>query len=186
MHVKGLAAIVKRRFWPISAVVFGPWHAPLCVWAILRLTAGTALGTYLAAHEGALRPTVVVIFSLYFTLALMMWVAGKRAASREADAQEALGLSGRQIVGWGLLGILTIPLFIWLSTVEQQGHVIETFRHIFGRDRAANMGLIWLVSIAMLIMMPTMVVWLVWMWRAWTKTDRASTGVDDWDYEYEA
>ena len=177
---------VKRQFWPISALVFGPWHASLCVWAISRLTSGTALGTYLAAHESAVKPIVVVIFSLYFTLALMMWVAGKRAASRDAEAQQALGLSGGQIVGWGLLGILTIPIFIWFSAIEQRAYLVETFHHIFGRDPSANLGLIWLISIAMLIMMPTMVVWLVWMWRAWAKTDRSRMGVDDWDYEYEA
>ena len=184
--MRTLTSMIKRRFWPISAVVFGPWHAPLCVWAMSRLTDGTALGRYLAAHDDTVRPIVVVIFSLYFTLALMMWIAGKRATLRDADAEEALGLSSRQIVGWGLFGILMIPAFIWFSTVEQQAYIVETFHHIFDRDPSANLGLIWLISIATLIMIPTMVIWLVWMWRAWAKTDRTRMGVDDWDYEYEA
>lgn len=122
----------------------------------------------------------------------MMWVAGKRAASsrvpeswHDADSQHVLGLSGKQILGWGLLGILTIPIFIWISMAGQQSYLVATFEHIFGRDPSANLGFVWLISIAMLIMIPTMVVWLVWMWRAWAKTDRAQIGADQWDYEYE-
>lgn len=187
-----LISIFKRQFWPISALVFAPWHASLALWAVSRLTADTALGVYIAAHDNTIRPIVIVLFSLYFTLAFMMWVAGKRAASsrvpeswHDADSQHVLGLSGKQILGWGLLGILTIPIFIWISMAGQQSYLVATFEHIFGRDPSANLGFVWLISIAMLIMIPTMVVWLVWMWRAWAKTDRAQIGADQWDYEYE-
>lgn len=191
--MRGLASILKRQFWPISALVFGPWHASLCLWAISRLTAGTAIGAYVTAHDTTIRPILVVVFSLYFMLALMMWVTGRRAISSQGceqeidvDPQSVLGLSGRQILGWGLLGILTIPLFVWISTVGHQAYVVATFHHIFGHEASASLGFIWLMSIAMLIMIPTMVIWLVWMWRAWVKTDRSRVGADDWNYEYEA
>lgn len=191
--MRTLVSILKRHYWPISAVVFGPWHASLCLWAVSRLAAGTALGTYLAAHHDTVKPIMVVLFSLYFTLAFMMWVAGKRAPLRRAaeplsdtDLQQVLGLSGKQILVWALMGVLTIPIFVGFSTAGQQAYVVETFHHIFGHDPSANLGFIWLISIAMLIMIPTMVVWLVWMWRAWARTDRSQMGADHWDYEYEA
>ncbi len=113
--MKTLRSIVKRQFWPISALVFGPWHASLCLWVVSRLTAGTALGTYITVHTATIKPVVVVVFSLYFTLAFMMWIAGKRATSsqaaeplHDADPQQVLGLSGKQILAWGLIGILII------------------------------------------------------------------------------
>ncbi len=190
--MRTLAFILKRQFWPISAVMFGPWHASLWLWAVSRLTAGTALGAYIAAHDSTIRPIVVLIFSLYFMFAFMMWIAGKRKPARgeaehphEAESEQALGLTGKQILGWGLIGILTIPVFVWISTAGHQSYVVKTFHHIFGRDPSANLGFVWLISIAMLIMIPTMLVWRVWMWRAWAKTDRSRMGADHWDYEYE-
>ncbi len=30
-----LISIFKRQFWPISALVFAPWHASLALWAVL-------------------------------------------------------------------------------------------------------------------------------------------------------
>ncbi len=184
--MKTLASILKRQFWPISAIVFGPWHASLCLWAISRLAAGTALESYMAAHDSTPRPLVVVLFSLYFMFAFMMWVAGKRTLPRHAEPQPALGLSSMQILLWSLIGILAIPVVAWISTAGYWAHVAETFHQIFGRDPSANLGFVWLISIAMLIMTPTMVVWLVWMWRAWSQTDPSQMGTEPWDYEYEA
>lgn len=183
-------SFVKRQFWPISALLFAPWHASLFLWALSSLSSGTAVGDYIAAHDSALKSILIVGFSLYFMLALMMWVAGKRQpvseqASSRSQNDPVPGLSAMQIIGWGLVGIVTLPVVMMLSTITQRAHMMTTFQHIFGLDVDMNQGLIWLISIAMLIMIPTMVIWLVWMWRAWMRTDRSQMGVDSWDYEYE-
>ncbi len=120
----------------------------------------------MAAHTHTLKSILIVLFSLYFMLALMMWVAGKRqpASRSQPELQPVPGLSALQIIGWGLIGIATLPIVMVLSSITQHAHMVTTFQHIFGLDPSMNMGLIWLVSIAMLIMIPTMVIWLVWMW----------------------
>jgi len=31
-----------------------------------------------------------------------------------------------------------------------------------------------------------MIIWLVWMWLAWSKTDMSKVDTENWTYEYEA
>jgi hypothetical protein len=168
----------KGRFWLISAWLLGPWHAPLLVSVVSRLTAGTTLGAYIAAHYNGIRSVLVVTFSLYFMLAFMMWAVGRCHSAHgasdergETENQEVAGLSIKQILWWGLIGMVTIPALAAMSVLTNRANFVETFNHIFDLDPAMNSGFIWLISLSTVIMIPTMVIWLVWMWRAWSNTD---------------
>jgi hypothetical protein len=185
-------AVIQQWFWPLSALVFGPWHAPLLLSAVSRLTAGTVIGSAIVTHYNTLKSILVVTFSLYFVLAFMIWVVGKRRPANGpgdepgvTESGQILGLSTKQIIGWGLVGMVIVPVLVSVSVLTHQAYYVATFKQIFSLDPSMNAGFIWLVSISTLIMIPTMVIWLVWMWRAWAKTDRSQPELGSWDYEYE-
>ncbi len=179
---------LHRQFWPLSALLFGPWSGALLVsWAI-QLTAGSQAGESIHTHADALRVVLVSLGSLYCVLAFLRWTVGRPAPGPEPPAprsEVAHGLSTGQIMGWGLLGVLLIPALVLLSTISYQSYFVSAFTQIFHLDSSMNMGLIWLVSIAMLIMTPIMVVWLVWMWRIWATHRTSQEAADTWDHEYE-
>ena len=189
--MRKLRVVFKDKFWAISALLFGPWHAPLLVALVSRLTAGTAFGTYMSTHYNSIKSICVVVFSFYFVLAFMMWVVGRRSSrgtrdhTDETGSQAVAGLSIKQIVGWGLIGMSLIPVLVVMSALSNGAYFVETFKHIFALDAAVNAGLIWLISISMVIMVPTMVIWLVWMWRGWSHTDAVRGEASGWGYEYD-
>lgn len=181
-------AFLRRQFWPLSAIFFGPWHAFVLLAVVSRCTAGTVVGSYLTTHSNTIRSSLVVLFSLYFVLALMMWAVGKKAP--EKSAQRRLldappGLSAGQIILFGVIGMLLVPALMLVSTLPQQTYVLDALRHTLRMmDAAMNAGFVWLICISTIIMIPTMVIWLVWMWRAWSRVDPLRSEVT-WEYEYE-
>jgi hypothetical protein len=173
--MRKLFSPVKHQFWPITALIFGPWSATAMLSAVARLTAGTAIGAYISAHHNAFKSVLIVVLSLYFVLAFMIWAVGNRRPAKgrrdETEQQQVAGLSIRQIIGWGLVGMLTIPALAAMSAVGNQAYFVETFKYVFHLDPATNPEFIWLISISTVVMIPTMVIWIVWMWHAWSKTD---------------
>ena len=72
---------LKDNFWPVSALIFCPCHLPLTMTAVVSLTAGTALGTFISANYSSIETVLAVAFSFYFVLAFMIWVVrGPRKA----------------------------------------------------------------------------------------------------------
>ncbi|MCB0168449.1 MAG: hypothetical protein KDI79_29745 [Anaerolineae bacterium] len=186
--MKTVLNYIKRNFWPISAIAFGPWHAGLMLLMVSGLTAGTALGDYIEANYTSIKSILVVIFSLYFMVAFMMWVVHRpKPEKKELPGQrkEIIGLSLPQIIGWGIVGILTIPLLMAVSVFSYLDHFKDTLAYIISMDAAVNAGFIWLISIAALVMVPITVVWLAWMWLAWNRSEYSDLERDSWSYEYE-
>lgn len=72
--MKTVLSYTKRNFWPISAIVFGPWHAGLVLLMLSGLTSGTVLGDFISTNYTSLKSIFIVTFSLYFMVAFMMWV----------------------------------------------------------------------------------------------------------------
>ncbi|MCB0174501.1 MAG: hypothetical protein KDJ97_28570 [Anaerolineae bacterium] len=178
---------LKKNFWPISSIAFGPWHAGLLLLIVSGLTRGTALGDYISANYISLKSILVVIFSLYFMVAFMMWVVHRpKPEKKEKPGQrkEVIGLTPLQIIGWGIVGIITIPLLVAASVFSYRDHFMDTLAYIISMDAAVNAGFIWLISIAVLVMVPITVVWLAWMWLAWNRSEYADQR-DSWSYEYE-
>ncbi len=181
-------SFLRRTFWPLSAILFGPWHAFVLLAVVSRLTAGSVVAGYIATHYNTLRSVLVVLFSLYFVLALMMWAVGRRStepAERSTLPDAVLGLSTGQVILFGLCGMGLVPALMLLSTLPQQAHVMDALQQTLRRmDAAMNAGFVWLICISTIIMIPTMVIWLIWMWRAWSSLDPAQREVT-WEYEYE-
>lgn len=183
--------VFKGKFWAISALLFGPWNALLAFAIMSRLGKGTSLESYLLVQGDLIKSVLVVVFSLYFVLALMMWAVGRRRPGQAAhndiggDTEDAIiGLSLKQIIGWGLLGMATVPALAIISVVAQQADVVDALSHFAGQQSAINSGFVWLISISVVIMIPTMVIWLVWMWRAWSRAKQADEAAN-WGYEYD-
>ena len=183
---------LKDNFWPVSALIFCPCHLPLTMAAVVSLTAGTALGTFISAHYSSIETVLAVAFSFYFVLAFMIWVVrGPRkaegAACRiDARGNEQLdGLSTKQIVVWGIIGMLIMPALVAISAFTKQAYFAETMNQVFMVNPGMNSGFIWLISLSTVVMIPVMVIWLVWMWLAWSKTDLSPADGDTWGYEYE-
>lgn len=181
----------KGKFWPISALLFAPWNALLVFALASYLSKGTAFESYLLLQGDLIKSVLMVIFSLYFVLALMMWAVGRPRPGREAQndiggdkADAVIGLSPKQIVVWGLLGMVTVPVLAIISVVAQHADIVDAFNHFVGPQSAINSGFIWLISISVVIMVPTMVIWLVWMWRAWSSAKQTDEGAS-WGYEYD-
>ena len=182
---------LKQNFWPISALIFCPCHLPLTMAAAASLTAGTALGAYISTYYSSIETVLAVAFSFYFVLAFMIWVVrgpspakGVACTVYTKGKQEASGLSTRQIVVWGLIGMFLMPALVAVSAFTKQSYFVETINYIFTLDPAVNSGFIWLISLSTVVMIPVMVIWLVWMWLAWSKTD-FSKAEERWSYEYE-
>ncbi|MCB0194316.1 MAG: hypothetical protein KDJ65_20365 [Anaerolineae bacterium] len=186
--MKAVLGYIKRNFWPISSIAFGPWHAGLMLLMVGGLTKGTILGDYIEAHYTSLKSILVVTFSLYFMVAFMMWVVHRpKPEKKEVSGQrkEIIGLSLWQILGWGFLGILTVPLLMAVSVFSYRDYFTETLQYILSLDAAVNAGFVWLISIAALVMTPITVVWLAWMWLAWNRAEYSEGDMDNWSYEYE-
>jgi hypothetical protein len=182
---------LKRNFLPISALIFCPCHLPLSMAAAASLTAGTTLGAYISTYYSSIETVLAIAFSFYFVLAFMIWVVrgpsptkGTACVVYTKGKQEAPGLSTRQIVVWGLIGMFLMPALVAVSAFTKQSYFVETINYIFTLDPAVNSGFIWLISLSTVVMIPVMVIWLVWMWLAWSKTD-LTQGEEGWSYEYE-
>lgn len=180
---------LKRQFWPLSALLCGPWSGALLLAAVSHVTAGSQTGTYILTHYATLRLGLVSLFSLYFVLAFMMWMVGRNAPATQstdtAPEPVAVGLSTGQILCWGFLGMLLIPATVVLSTFGSQASIMTAVSHLFFFDASTSTGFLWLLSISVLIMTPIMVVWLVWMWRTWAAHRATQAGAEPWNYEYE-
>ena len=182
----------KGKFWPLSALLCGPWQAPLVLSVASRLSADTTLGSVIAANYNGIQSVLVLVFSLYFMLAFMMWAVGRRRPTHathhdmdDVDEQAVMGLSLKQIIGWGCLGMITLPILIVLSALTQQTYFMATLKHISGQEPTINPGFIWLLSLSTVIMIPIMVIWLIWMWRAWSNTNDSGQAAENWGYEYD-
>ncbi|MGE3540408.1 MAG: hypothetical protein AB7N91_23565 [Candidatus Tectimicrobiota bacterium] len=178
---------LKRYGWPLSALLLGPWSGGLLFSLALDVTAGSSVGVALVRHYDVLRTVLVSLCSLYCGLAFMMWVVGKRPrmAAEAAPRLESSGFSSAQVLGWGLLGVLLIPLIAFLSTLQHQSYLGAALTRAFRMDPAMNAGFLWLVSLSTLIMTPIMVVWLVWMWRSWVTHTPVEAEAQSWEYEHE-
>lgn len=190
---------VKQHYWPISAIIFCPCHLPLTMGAVASLTAGSFIGAFISAHYHAIESTLAVAFSFYFVLAFMIWVArGPRKSGQAAacaldlkirgvkDRTEPAGLSTKQIVVWGVIGIFSMPALVSISLFTRQASLDHKSLQLIVANMEYNSGLIWLISLATVVMIPVMVIWLVWLWLAWAKTDRTQADLEPhWEYEYE-
>jgi heme/copper-type cytochrome/quinol oxidase subunit 2 len=135
-----------------------------------------------------------VTFSFYFVLAFMIWVVRGPRKSREAAAcaldlkhgQALDGLSTRQIVVWGIIGMFSMPALVSISLFTRQDRVAHKTLQLIAANMEYNSGFIWLISIATVVMIPVMVIWLVWLWLAWARSDQKQTDPEPhWEYEYE-
>lgn len=183
-----MKTFLKQNFWPISAMIFCPCHLPLSMSAVAALTAGTFIGSWVSAYYNTIESVLAVTFSFYFVVAFMIWAVrgpkrGQGVACQldENGRPQLNGLSTRQIISYGLIGMLIIPLLVTASLFVREdliGNFIAAARTV-----ELNSGLIWLICIAVVVMIPVMVIWLVWMWVAWTNADPSIS--EDWKYEYE-
>jgi hypothetical protein len=183
---------LKQNFWPISAIIFCPCHLPLSMSAVVSLTAGTFIGAFISTYYNTIESTLAVAFSFYFVLAFMIWVvrgpqkpAGATCAMTVRDKQRLDGLSTRQIVVWGVIGMFTMPALVSISFFARQDFRDQTVLQAVMANMEYNSGFIWLISLATVVMIPVMVIWLVWLWLAWAKTDRSRADLESWEYEYE-
>jgi hypothetical protein len=185
-------AMLKQNFWPVSALIFCPCHLPLSMAGIASLTAGTALGAFIATNYSTIETVLAVTFSFYFVLAFMIWVVrgpqplkGAACAIDHQGRARPTGLSTRQIVVWGVIGMLMMPALVSISLFTEKNPLDADIVQLLMANVDPNSGLIWLISLATVVMIPVMVIWLVWMWLAWSKTDSNQLEGDNWGYEYE-
>lgn len=183
---------IKQNFWPISALIFCPCHLPLTMALVASLTAGTAIGAYISTYYSSIETILAVVFSFYFVLAFMIWIVrgpapqeGAACSIDKKSNQQVGGLSTKQIVVYGLIGLFTMPALVAISGFAKRDYFVETINQIFTFNPAANSGFIWLISLSTVVMIPVMVIWLVWLWLAWIKTDRSQAEPDTWTYEFE-
>ncbi|MEZ4660573.1 MAG: hypothetical protein R2911_23705 [Caldilineaceae bacterium] len=183
-----MKAFIKQHFWPISAMIFCPCHLPLSMAALAWLTAGTFVGAFVSSYYNTIESVLAITFSCYFVLAFMIWaVRGPQQAHGAAclldeNGRPMLGgLSTRQIIMYGVMGMFVVPLLVTASLFVREDLFGEFIKAAQTVD--LHSGLIWLISITVLVMIPVMVIWLVWMWIAWTNADPNLT--EDWEYEYE-
>ena len=184
-----IKSFVKQHYWPISAMIFCPCHLPLSMSFLASITAETFLGALISTYYSTIESVLAVAFSFYFLLAFMIWaVRGPQQAKRAACTYDEYGrlqppgLSTRQIIIWGVIGMLFMPLLITASFFARND-LLSDFVAAAEAIDWTNSGLIWLLSISVVVMIPVMVIWLVWMWVAWTRTDPDQ--VEQWHYEYE-
>jgi hypothetical protein len=183
---------LKQNFWPISALLFCPCHLPLSMAGMASLTAGTALGAFIATNYSSIETVLAVAFSFYFVLAFMIWVVrgpqpvkGAACVINNKGEARPTGLSTRQIIVWGVIGMLMMPALVSISLFTKQNILDDGVVQLLVANVDVNSGLIWLVSLATVVMIPVMVIWLVWMWLAWSKTDSKRVDQENWSYEYE-
>ena len=189
---------LRKHFWPISAMVFCPCHLPLSMGLLSALTTGTIVGSFISAHYTAIESVLAVTFSFYFVLAFMIWAVRGPDRSRAENAGESCaldasgqpaGLSTKQIAFWGVMGALAMPLLVTASLLLQEnvrrnivGEMISNLEGMLG----AGSGLVWLLSISTVVMIPVMIIWITWLWIAWTKVSPEDRHAENWQYEFEA
>ena len=190
--MKNLVQRLKDNYWPISAIIFCPCHLPLTMSAAATLTAGTVVGHYITTHYSAIETVLAVTFSFYFVLAFLMWVVrgpkqreGSVCLIDEQGNKRLSGLSTKQIVIWGVIGMLVTPTLTSISLFTDQDLIRQTAIRQAIITMEYNSGLIWLTSLALVVMIPVMVVWLVWLWLAWSKIDPTRYDLGDWHYEFD-
>lgn len=183
---------LKQNFWPISALIFCPCHLPLSMAAIASLTTGTVIGSFIAANYGTIETILAVAFSFYFVLAFMIWVVrgpqpvkGAACVIDQKGKVRPTGLATKQIIVWGVIGMLMMPAMVALSLFTKKNILDEGVVELLVANVEVNSGLIWLISLATVVMTPVMIIWLVWMWLAWSKTDPKRVDQENWSYEYE-
>ncbi|MEM7344457.1 MAG: hypothetical protein AAF485_09445 [Chloroflexota bacterium] len=183
----------KQNFWAISAIILCPCHLPLSMGAVATVTAGTTVGAYFMAHYNTIESVLAVVLSFYFVLAFMIWVVRgpQKPAEQVCPIDEhgnpyLAGLSTKQILVWGLIGMLITPALATVSFFAREDPLNQQVMRTLLANTEYNSGLIWLISIAVVVMIPIMVIWLVWLWLAWSQTDLTQPGLDDWSYEYES
>ncbi len=189
--MENIKTALKQNFWPISAILFCPCHLPLSMGALVSLTASTTFGAYIAANYTAIESGVAIVFSFYFVIAFMIWAVrgpqvanGQVCAVDEAGQLKKAGLSTKQIVGWGTIGMFTMPALIAASLFVREDVVGEVIRTAQSMD-LANSGMIWLISISTLVMIPVTIIWLAWMWITWSGTTPEANSSEHWQYEYD-
>ena len=182
----------KQNFWPISAIIFCPCHLPLTMGAVASLSAGTVLGSYIATYYNSIESVLAVTFSFYFVMAFMIWVVrGPQQCEGTVcviDAQgkaQLSGLSTKNIMVWGVIGMFIAPALVSVSFFAQNDIIPQADLQMIVANVGYESGLIWLLSITVVVMIPVMVIWLVWLWLAWSKTDLSQLEGEEWGYEYE-
>lgn len=183
---------LKQNFWPISALIFCPCHLPLSMAGIASLTAGTVIGSFIAVNYGTIETVLAITFSFYFVLAFMIWVVRGPQAAKGATCvidhkgqARPTGLSTKQIMVWGVIGMLMMPAMVSLSLFTKNDSLDQGIVQLLLANVEVNSGLIWLISLATVVMIPVMIIWLVWMWLAWSKRDSNQADPENWRYEYE-
>lgn len=183
---------LKRNYWPISAMIFCPCHLPLTMNAVASLTAGTYLGSRFMANYSSIETVLAVVFSLYFVMAFMIWMVrgpkqreGAVCVIDDHGNKRLSGLSTKQIVIWGVIGILVTPTLTSVSLFTDQDLIHQTALRQAIATMEYNSGLIWLTSLALVVMIPVMIIWLVWLWLAWTKIDPTRYDLGEWTYEFD-
>ncbi len=182
---------LKDNFWPVSAILLCPCHLPLSMTGIAMLTAGTAFGAFLTTHYSTIESVLAVTFSFYFVMAFMIWVV-RGPKQREGAAcvidtdgsRKLSGLSTKNIIVWGIIGMFVVPALVSVSVFVQIDFFSAEVLQTIATNTDYNSGLIWLFSLTVVVMIPVMVIWLVWLWLAWLKTDRDDPTLD-WGYDYE-
>jgi len=159
---------------------------------VASLTAGTVVGTYITANYNSLESSLAIVFSFYFVVAFMIWVVrgpqdpeGASCAITPGEQKRLAGLSTKQIITWGIIGMLAMPALVSIGLFTEKELISTNMFNTIITTMDYNSGLIWLISIATVVMIPVMVVWLVWLWIAWAKTDPSQMDSDQWSYEYE-
>ncbi|MCB0154471.1 MAG: hypothetical protein KDF65_06695 [Anaerolineae bacterium] len=182
----------KQNFWPISAIIFCPCHLPLTMTGVASLTAGTFIGSFISTYYSSIESVLAVTFSFYFVVAFMIWVvrgpqqkAGMACVIDEQGHKHLAGLSTKNILTWGIIGMFITPALVSVSFFAQKDIIPEADLRLIIASMDYNSGLVWLLSITMVVMIPVMVIWLVWLWLAWSKTDLSRLEGEDWNYEYE-
>lgn len=182
----------KNNFWPISAIFLCPCHLPLTMNFVAALTAGTTVGSYFAAHYSTIETVLAVTFSFYFVVAFLIWmVRGPKqrkgsACVVDAEGNKRLsGLSTKQIVIWGVIAMLITPTLTSISLFTDQDLNHQTALRQAIATIEYNSGLIWLASLALVVMIPVMVVWLAWLWLAWSHMDLSRYDLGEWTYEFD-
>lgn len=188
-------ASLKQYYWPISALIFCPCHLPLTMSAVASLTAGTAIGAYISTYYSSIETVLAVTFSFYFVLAFMIWIVrgpqheqGTACKLDSKSSKQLSGLSTKQIIVWGIIGMLLMPALVSISVFTEQSDFTKTLSEIFAINPEFNSGFIWLISLSTVVMIPVMVIWLVWMWLAWAKVNAAGgdkAAAETWSYEYD-
>lgn len=183
---------LKDNFWPVSAIFFCPCHLPLTMNFVAMLTAGTAVGSYFAAHFSAIETVLAVTFSFYFVVAFLIWMVRgpkqRKGAACVVDPEgnkRLSGLSTKQIIIWGVIAMLITPMLTSVSLFTNQDMMHQTALRQAIATIEYNSGLIWLTSLALVVMIPVMIVWLAWLWLAWAHMDLSRYDLGEWTYEFD-